>query len=148
MLYLKWLYYKIIRLAAAGELTEKQFHPIVVGAGKHKFWSDTRSLHCPTAEQARNYLSDLLHDLLFEKHHYFLPIEAVENVEKEIARGRGGDLVDVLDDARDNEFAKCSSDYGPIRNARRFAPPTIEALKRTMDRRFGLIRAIFGKEKG
>jgi hypothetical protein len=136
-----------IVLAAAGELTEKIFHAIVVGAGKNKSWSDTRSLHCPSAEQARNYLSDLLSDLLFGKNHYFLPIEAVEEVDKEIARGRAGDLLDVVIDARENEFAKCSSDYGPIRDARRFEPPTIDALKRIVDRRFGLIRAIFDRDK-
>ena len=92
-------------------------------------------------------MSDLLSDLLFGKNHYFLPIEAVEEANKEIARGRGGDLLDVIADTRDNEFAKCSSDYGPIRNARRFEPPTVEALKGIMERRFGLIRAIFDRKK-
>jgi hypothetical protein len=47
---------------------------------------------------------------------------------------------------RDNEFAKCSSDYGPIRNARRFEPPTAEAVS-ILERRFGLLRAIFAREK-
>jgi exodeoxyribonuclease V gamma subunit len=136
-----------IVLVAAGELHETQFRAIVVGAKKDKSCSDTRILHCPTVDQARDYLSDLLSDLLFGKNHYFLPIEAVEEVQKEIARSRGGDLVDVVYDLRDNEFAKCSSDYGPIRNARRFEPPTAEALKRIMQRRFGLIRAIFDREK-
>ena len=77
-------------LAAAGELAEQRFDAIVVGAGKNKSWNETRSLDCPTAEQARNYLSDLVSDLLFGKNHYFLPIEAVEEVDKEIvARTRG-----------------------------------------------------------
>jgi exodeoxyribonuclease V gamma subunit len=134
-----------ILLAAAGELGETQFDAIVIGARKGKSRSDIRSLQRLSAEQARNYLSDLVSDLLFEKNHYFLPIEAVEEVER--ARGRGDDLVDVVNELRDNDFAKCSSDYGPIRDARRFEPPTIEALKRIVDRRFALIRAIFRKEK-
>ncbi len=136
-----------IVLAAAGELDSNQFHAIVVGAGKNKSWSETRSLARPTAEQARNYLSDLVTDLLFGKNHYFLPIEAVEEVDKEVARDRGGDLLDIIYDLRDNDFARCSSDYGPIRNARRFDPPTLEALIRIMDRRFRLPGAIFGREK-
>jgi exodeoxyribonuclease V gamma subunit len=137
-----------IVLAAAGKLDSNQFHAIVVGAGKNTSWSETRSLVRPTVEQARNYLSDLVTDLLFGKNHYFLPIEAVEAVEKEVARGHGGDLLDLIYDLRDNEFARCSSDYGPIRNARRFDPPTFETLRRIMDRRFRLLRAIFAREKG
>jgi len=134
-------------LAAAGELSEKVFHAIVIGARKGKARSDVRRFQRPSTEQARNYLSDLVSDLLFEKNHYFLPIEAVEKVIKEIGRGRGTDLLDVVDDLRDDDFARCSSDYGPIRDARRFEPPAIDALKRIMDRRFGLIRAIFEREK-
>jgi exodeoxyribonuclease V gamma subunit len=136
-----------IVLAAAGELSEEQFDAIVIGARNGDSVRDIRSMQRPTAEQARKYLSDLASDLLFGKNHYFLPIEAVEEVNKEIARGRGGDLVDVVNDLRDNDFAKCSSDYGPIRNARRFEPPPLEALKDTMDRRFGPMRAIFEREK-
>jgi hypothetical protein len=135
-------------LAAAGELTAKTFDAVVVGAGKNKCWSETRSLNCPGLEQARDYLSDLLSDLLFRKNHYFLPIEAVEAVDKELERGRETDVLDVIGDIRDNEFAGCSSDYGPIRDARRFEPPTLQEVKRIMNRRFGLIRSVFGKAKG
>ncbi len=134
-------------LAASGELAERQFHAIVVGAKGNNHFKDKRTLGCPTAEQARAYLSDLLTDLLFEKNHYFLPIEAVEHVNKEMARGQAGDLIDIIDDMRENEFSRCSSDYGPIRNARRFKAPSVELLKGIMQRRFGLIRSIFGKEK-
>ncbi len=132
-------------LATSGDLAEKRFDAIVIGAGKNKAWNETRSLDCPTAEVARSYLSDLVSDLLFERNHYFLPIEAVEDVAKEMSQGNGEDLLDVIYDARDNEFSSCSSDYGPIRNARRFDPPSSETLRRLMVRRFGLIRGIFHK---
>jgi exodeoxyribonuclease V gamma subunit len=135
-----------IALAAAEQLSEKQFDALVIGARKGKSRRVIRSLQLPSADQARKYLSDLAGDLLFGKNHYFLPIEAVEDVNKEIVRGRGGDLVDVVADLRDNEFAKCSSDYGPIRNARRFEPPSLETMKRIIERRFGPIRAIFERE--
>ncbi len=102
-------------LAAAGELTAGQFHAIVLGPGKTPTKSDIRSLHCPTSDDARDYLSNLISDLLFDKNHYFLPIEAVEDVEKENARGGRGNLLDLIYDARDNEFGRCASDYGPIR---------------------------------
>jgi hypothetical protein len=104
-------------------------------------------MRSPSAEQARNYLSDLVTDLLLGKNHYFLPIEAVEDVHREVARGGSGDLVDTINDVRDNEFAKCSSDYGPVRDARRFDPPSLGQLKAIMARRFGLIAAMFEREK-
>ncbi len=132
-------------LAAAGALTDKRFDAIVLGAGKNKSWNETRGLGCPTAEVARSYLSDLVSDLLFDRNHYFLPIEAVADVYKGISRGRAGDLLDVIHDTRDNEFNHLSSDYGPIRNARRFDPPSMETLRRLMARRFEMIRAIFDK---
>ncbi len=135
-------------LAAAGELTAKTFDAVVVGAGKNKCWRETRGLNSPSVERARDYLSDLLSDLLFRKNHYFLPIEAVEAADKELERGRETDVLDVIDDIRDNEFAGCSSDYGPVRDARRFEPPAIEEVKRLINRRFGLIRSVFGKAKG
>jgi hypothetical protein len=134
-------------LAASGELNGKNFDAIVVGARKNEPFHNIRSLRCPPAEQARDYLSYLLSDLLFAKNHYFLPIEAVEKVAKEGERGSREDLLDLIYDVRDNEFARCSSDYGPIRDGRRFEPPTIGALKKIMERRFELIRAIFDKGK-
>ncbi len=136
-----------IVLAAAGELSAKQFHAIVIGAKRNQPFHAVRTLQCPTIEGAREYLSDLLSDLLFGKNHYFLPIEAVEKVQKELERGRPDDSLDAINDVRDNDFGKCSSDYGPIRNARRFEPPSLKALKSIMARRFGPIGAIFDKEK-
>jgi exodeoxyribonuclease V gamma subunit len=136
-----------IVLAAAGELNERRFDAIVIAARKGKSRSDIRRLPPLTAAQARNYLSDLASDLLFGKNHYFLPIETAEAVSKEITRGGGDDLLDAINDVRDNEFSRCSSDYGPIRNARRFEPPPLEKLKSIMERRFGLIAAIFERKK-
>jgi hypothetical protein len=96
--------------------------------------------------RAQAYLANLASDLLFGKNHYFLPIEAVEEVDKELGRGRKADLFDAVSEIRGNDFARCSSDYGPIREARRFDPPPIDEIERIFDRRFGLIRAIFGRE--
>ena len=136
-----------IVLAAAGEMTEGRFHALVLGAGKNKVWNESRVLKCPSTERAKEYLVDLLGDLLFGKNHYFLPIEAVDEVDKELGRGSDVDLLDAVNEIRDNEFAGCSSDYGPIRDARRFDPPTVDEMKRIFDRRFSLIRTIFGRDK-
>ncbi len=136
-----------IVLSAAGELSSARFDSIVIAAGKKKSRHTSRSLACPTPEQARAYLSDLLSDLLFDKNHYFLPLEAVEKLDKEIAAKRESDLQELVYEIREADQKPCSSDYGPIRDARRFEPPSSTALRRLMKRRFELIRAIFGKEK-
>ncbi len=136
-----------IVLAAAGALTDKEFRAIVVGAGKGKPFHDPRPLRCPSQPEARDYLSNLLGDLLFGKNHYFLPIEAVGKVAKEMEQGGKENLQDLVYAIRDNEFGPCSSDYGPIRNARRFEPPSDDLLKTIMRRRFDLIRSIFGAEE-
>ena len=138
-----WAFLSALVLTAAEEMSAKHFHAIVAGAGKNKSWHEIRNWTCPSIERAREYLSDLTTDLLFGKNHYFLPIEAVEDVHKEIRRRDDVDLVDIVNETRDNEFAKCSSDYGPIRDARRFAPPTNEALRDLMRRRFELIGGMF-----
>jgi hypothetical protein len=80
---------------------------------------------------------------LFEKNHYFLPIEAVEAGFNAIAKGKSIDPIDLIDEIRDNDFKSCASDFGPIRDARRFDPPTEETLQRILKRRFGIMRAIF-----
>ncbi len=134
-------------LTAAERMTTGTFRAIVVGAGRDKSWNETKILQCPSADQAKSYLSTLVADLLFGKNHYFLPIEAVEDVFGAIGKARRFDSSDIIDDLRDNEFKKCSSDYGPIRDARRFDPPNPRDLQQIMERRFGLIRAIFTKQE-
>ena len=142
-----WAFLSALVLIAAEEMSAQRFHAIVAGAGKNKSWNQIRSWTCPGVRRAREYLSDLTTDLLFGKNHYFLPIEAVEDIHKEIIRGDGVDLIDIVNETRDNDFAKCSSDYGPIRDARRFTPPTGDALREIMRRRFELIGAVFDRPK-
>ncbi|HVN27916.1 MAG TPA: hypothetical protein VMT64_05485, partial [Candidatus Binataceae bacterium] len=134
-------------LASAEQIPATSFRAIVVGSGKKKCWNQARVLRVPTAADAGRYLSELAGDLLFGKNHYFLPIESVEDIYKEIVRGGTDDFVDIVNEQREDEFARCSSDYGPIRDARRFAPPAGDALKAIMRRRFDLIGAVFERPK-
>jgi exodeoxyribonuclease V gamma subunit len=133
-----------IVLAAAGQITAPKFRAIVL-CSKNKSAHKVRSLECPAPQQARDYLAALVSDLLFEKNHYFIPIEAVEAVSNAIIKGGSPDLVDMVDEIRDNDFKSCASDFGPIRGARRFEPPSAKALKRILERRFGIMRTLFGK---
>jgi len=134
-------------LAASGEASGLRFNAIAIGAGKNRPWHESRTLECPDGNRAREYLSNLLGDLLFARNHYFLPIEAIEKVIKNVERARDDEVVDSINELRENDFSRCSSDYGPVRNARRFDPPDIEQLKDIIHRRFTLVRPIFmGKE--
>ena len=132
-----------IVLVAAEQITARQFRAIVLCSKREKSDHEVRSLACPTPQHARDYLAALVSDLLFEKNHYFLPIEAVEAGFNAIAKGRSIDPIDLIDEIRDNDFKSCASDFGPIRGARRFEPPNAKALKRILERRFGIMRAIF-----
>jgi exodeoxyribonuclease V gamma subunit len=132
-----------IVLAATEQITAPKFDAIVLCSKGEKSSHPTRTLACPSREEAREYLAALVSDLLFEKNHYFLPIEAVEAGLSAIAKGKSIDPIDLIDEIRDNDFVSCASDFGPIRDARRFDPPTAEALKRILERRFGILHAIF-----
>jgi hypothetical protein len=132
-----------IVLSASGEADDDCFRAILLGAGKKHAWHQGIVFEGLNRQIAHDYLSDLIADMLLERNHYFLPIEAVEKADKELVRGNEGDVLDVINDFREDEFATCSSDFGPIRNARRFEPPTLTDIKRILDRRFGLIHAIF-----
>jgi len=146
------LFFSALALAASGATEAKEFAAIVVsgagGSGKRRI----KRFRLPQPEAARAYLAALAADLLSDENYYFLPIEAVEKIwrawkltkEETKKRAAGGvDLIDLIDGVRENEQSRCSSDYGPIRNARRFDPPGESELKSIVERRFGPIGSIF-----
>lgn len=135
-----------IVLAAAGEKMPASFTAIAVGGDKDgdnpkKF---SRSFHPPGGAEGRDYLTMLASDLLSDENDYFLPIEAVSDI---VAHDRKGErsIKEAIDKIRDNEIGRCRSDYGPVADARSFAPCAPGRAREIVDRRFGLIRAIFEK---
>lgn len=133
-----------IVLAAAGEKLPHDFVVAVLGGDKddktvEKF---ARRLIVPSCDEARQYLTALVEDLLSGNNHYFLPIEAVEQVYDAGATANPSQIVyKVHDDNRSSS----RSDYGPVRDPKRFDPPDDEEIDRIMRRRFELIKSIFGK---
>ncbi len=135
-----------IVLAAAGEEMPREFIAAALGGDKDgevaKF---TRRLKVPSKCDARKYLSGLVEDLLSGNNHYFLPIEAVEEIEK-VRRGNPEDRrtsAEIVDEVRGKDFSSCRSDYGPVRNARDFEPPDDDEINAIIERRFGLIMNVF-----
>ncbi|HYA36104.1 MAG TPA: exodeoxyribonuclease V subunit gamma, partial [Candidatus Binataceae bacterium] len=131
-------YFAAIALAAGGK-RHGTFEALVLtsnGAFKKKF--DT-----PSTENARKYLATLVSDLFSGRNHYFMPVEAIAEIWSKIGKKTADDLIDVLENLREDEFWPCSSSYGPARDARRFEPPPAGEIEAIVKRRFGPIASIF-----
>ncbi len=143
-----YLFISAIALAATG-VAGREFRAIVVGSDGEEGKTFEKRLRLPEPERARQYLAALAADLLSGDNHYFLPIEAVEEFWRKWKgigkRKKPGDvdLIEVINGVRENEYGSCSSDWGPVRNARRFEPPTEAVAKAIIERRFGMISEIF-----
>ena len=137
------LFVNAIVLAAIGRELPEQFHAIVLGIEeKNTAWMR----EYPTMEQgsALAWLTDVVSDLLSTGNDYFLPIEAVAEVDKERRkRENSRDLVEAVEQVLLNDSHKSSSEYGPVRNATSFEPPAEEEIERIFRRRFEPIAGIF-----
>ncbi len=146
------LFISALALAASGAAPAGEFKAIVLTGADGNPKRRIKRMRLPSRESALGYLAALASDLLSEANYYFLPIEAVEKIwragKSASKRGASGsladpDLADLVESVRESERPGCSSDYGPIREARRFAPPGASAIRKIIARRFGPIGAIF-----
>ena len=142
------LFIAAIALRAADEPVPSRFEAIVMGdpsgtTGKGAA-SWRRSLRLPTPEAARQYLADLIAEMTTRVHDYFLPIEAVDAARRAIIKGT--DPLDPIDNLREG-WGSCASDYGPVRNASDYEPPTEDEIAAIIERRFSPVAAIFGEKE-
>jgi exodeoxyribonuclease V gamma subunit len=129
-----------IVLAAVGTKLPESFRAIVIGTQSEKLTEFTREFRPMDRDSALTYLSNVVSDLLSTGNEYFLPIEAVEQVAKELQKPENSrDLVEAVERTLLVDVVKCSSDYGPVRNARDFDPPEEERIKKIVKRRFAPI---------
>jgi exodeoxyribonuclease V gamma subunit len=145
-------YLTALALAAAGETRADRFDAIVIGGAEDGIERAklTRGMKIPSRAAALQYLGQLAEDIFSGQNHYFLPLEAVE----EIVEKRNGlkwpglrEVTDIIESLRENEFARLRSDYGPVRNPRDYpAPPPNQALA-IIKRRFEPIISIFGNPR-
>ena len=135
-----------IALAAAERRVPSEFRAIVLGssdAGKRGPAPWLRTFAPPSRDAAREYLSALVKEMMSARHDYFLPIEAVAAAIEEKERPEAvRDAVGAVEQVRELNPPSCSSDFGPIRNARSFDPPGESEIKDIIDRRYGPILAI------
>jgi exodeoxyribonuclease V gamma subunit len=138
------LFLRAIALAAAGEARQPVFRAIVLAATGAGATERSKSFRPPSREDALKYLAALASDLLSGENHYFLPIEAVKEIWPISTEPEAkADLLDPIYELRENEFQRCSSDYGPVRNARRFEPPSASRVREIVLRRFGPLAEVF-----
>jgi hypothetical protein len=133
-----------IVLAATGAKLPETFRAVVVGTQSEKLTEWTREFRPMAREAAIAYLTAVVSDLLSAGNDYFLPIEAVEEVVKELRKPEDSrDLIEAVERILLNDFHKSSSEYGPVRNATDFDPPDEERVKEIVERRFGPIIGMF-----
>jgi len=139
-----------IALAAAGQPVPGSFRAIVLGRSGDEVRRPApwlRTFVPPSRDAARDYLAMLVAEMMSGRHDYFLPIEAVAAARTEMEKPEAArDAVDAVDRVRDTKPPACSSDSGPIRNARSFDPPGESEIIEIIGRRYGPIRVIFEPE--
>ena len=134
-------------LAASDAPMLAEFRAVTLCSGVDKAGNPVkpsiRELALPNREDARAYLATLVSDLLSGENFYFFPIDAAEILIREQKKSAPRDIQQTVIDIRDNDFGSCASDYGPIRNARRFEPPDDEQIRQILARRYAPIAEIF-----
>jgi exodeoxyribonuclease V gamma subunit len=138
-----------VALSAAGAKLPKRFRAIVIGASGQQAPKRERSFAPPPQDEARKYLTSVVSDMLSVGNDYFLPFEAVEKARAALRKGGPkGALVAAVEDVREDDWAKCQSDFGPVRGARgRFEPPRENEIRRVIECRFKVIEGVFGDEE-
>jgi len=133
-----------IVLAASGVKLPERFRAIVVGTQSTKPNEWIREFPPIDREPALAFLATIAGDLLSAGNDYFLPIEAVAEVVKELGKpANRRDLVEAVERVRFNDFSRSSSEYGPVRIASSFDPPDEEEIAKIVARRFQPIIGIF-----
>src|SRR5208282_6357607 len=131
-------------LAAVGKTLPTKFRAIVIGTQSTEQTEWIREFEPMDRDSALGFLTTVVGDLLSTGNDYFLPIEAVAEVVKELHKPPNRrELVEAVERIRSDDFSKSSSEYGPVRNAASFDPPEEEEIAKIVARRFNPIIGIF-----
>ena len=120
-----------------------QYHAHVIPGGNGGDSSKShRVFRGITEVKGRQFLTDLLADLLGGPHAYLLPCEAVFDF---VSKGCPIEL--NVEEMKENDRASCSSRYGPVPNFEEYDPPQEAEARRIIERRFGLFLETGGMGK-
>ncbi len=95
-----------------------------------------------TEVKGRQFLTELLTDLLGGPHAYLLPCEAVFDY-----LSQGNSIERIVEEMKENDRTSCSSRYGPVSNFQEYDPPGEDEAHRIIARRFGLFLETGGMGK-
>jgi exodeoxyribonuclease V gamma subunit len=133
-----------IVLAASGAKLPERFRAIVLATQPAMPSEFVREFRPMDQTSALGFLSALVGDLLSTGNEYFLPIEAVAEVVKELDKPAGRrDVLEAVQRIRLSDFSRSSSEYGPVRDAASFDPPGEAEILEIVARRFLPIIGIF-----
>ncbi len=106
---------------------------VIPGDDGADFAKSHRVFHGIGQAKAREFLTNLLADMLGGSHAYLLPCEAVFDY---LSKKRS--IESSVEEMKENENKSCSSRYGPVPNFEEYDPPDFEEAQRLIERRFGL----------
>ena len=117
-----------------GHHVPDEYHAHVIpGDDRADLAKSHRVFHGIDQAKAREFLTNLLADLLGGSHAYLLPCEAVFDY---LSKKRS--IESSVEEMKENENKSCSSRYGPVPNFEEYDPPGFEEAQRLIERRFGL----------
>jgi exodeoxyribonuclease V gamma subunit len=123
-----------------GHHTPDQYHAhIIPGGDGADLAKSHRVFHGIDQAKAREFLINLLGDLLGGSHAYLLPCEAVFDY---LSKNRS--IQASVEEMKESDNKSCSSRYGPIPNFEEYEPLGDDEAKQAIERRFGLFRASGG----
>jgi exodeoxyribonuclease V gamma subunit len=126
-----------------GHHNPDEYHAHVITGGNRADPSQShRVFHGIDEAKAREFLLNLLADLLQDSHAYLLPCEAVFDY---LSKQRS--IESSVEEMKENDNKSCSSRYGPVPNFEDYDPPDEEEASRVIERRFGLFREAGGMAK-
>jgi exodeoxyribonuclease V gamma subunit len=132
----------VFRLLPAQNAPDEYHAHVIPGGGGGDPSKSHRVFKGITEAKGRQYLTNLLADLLSGPHAYLLPCEAVFDY---VSKGRP--IERNVEEMKENDRTACSSRYGPVPNFESYDPPNEDEARRIIDRRFGLFLEAGGMGK-
>jgi exodeoxyribonuclease V gamma subunit len=132
----------VLRLLPAHSATDEYHAHVITGGDGGDPSKSHRVFKGITAVKGRQFLIDVLADLLGGPHAYLLPCEAVFDY---LSQGRS--IERIVEEMKENDRTSCSSRYGPVPNFKDYDAPQEDEARRMIERRFGLFLEAGGMDK-
>jgi exodeoxyribonuclease V gamma subunit len=123
----------VLSLLPAHHVPDEYHAHVIAGSDGADPSRSHRVFHGIDETKARQFLINLVGDLLGGKHASLLPCEAVFDY---VSKNRS--IESSVDEMKESENKPCSSRYGPVPHFEDYEPPGVDEASRIIERRFGL----------